>query len=102
MATFAARPIEIVEIIQPKCSRVFGSSPCLATGDACWNTDATCKYRSALDLSQSINLRFVPDAVYDWQETNLADENGNILTTETGQQLLIEDYSTRVGNPRIG
>jgi hypothetical protein len=92
MATFAARPIEIVEIIQPKCSRVFGSSPCLATGDACWNTDATCKYRSALDLSQSINLRFVPDAVYDWQETNLADENGNILTTETGQQLLIEDY----------
>lgn len=94
MATFAARPIEIVEIIQPLCSRVFGVSPCLGTGDACWNTDATCKYRSALDLSKYISLRFVQDAVYDWQDNNinLLAENGNILTTEANQPFLIDLY----------
>lgn len=94
MATFAARPIEIVEIVQPLCSRVFGVSPCLGTGDACWNTDATCKYRSALDMSQSTNLIFVPDGVYDWQDnnTNLLAENGNTLTTEANQPFLIDLY----------
>jgi hypothetical protein len=94
MATFAARPIEIVEIIQPLCSRVFGVDPCLATGDACWNTDATCKYRSALDLSKSLSLRFVPDEVYDWQDNNinLLAENGDILTTEADQPFLIDYY----------
>lgn len=94
MATFAARPIEIVEIIQPICSRVFGSSPCLATGDACWNTDATCKYRSALDMSKTISLRFVPEAVYDWQsnDINLLTEAGDTLTTEAGDQLLVDYY----------
>lgn len=75
MATFAAKPIEIVEIIQPLCSRVFGASPCLATGDACWNTDQTCKYRSALDMSKTISLRFVATDVYEWQDNNI-----NILT----------------------
>lgn len=92
MATFAARPVEVVEIIQPICSRVFGSSPCLATGDACWNTDETCKFRTALDLSQSISLRFVPDDVYDWQDNNinLLAENGDILTTEASQPFLID------------
>jgi hypothetical protein len=94
MATFATRPIEIVEIIQPLCSRVFGVDPCLATGDACWNTDATCKYRSALDLSKSLSLRFVPDEVYDWQDNNinLLAENGDILTTEADQPFLIDYY----------
>lgn len=94
MATFAARPIEIVEIIQPLCSRTFGVSPCLATGDACWNTDATCKYREALDLSKTISLRFVMDAVYDWQDNNinLLAENGNTLTTEAGDAFLIDLY----------
>lgn len=94
MATFAARPIEIVEIIQPICSRMFGSSPCLATGDACWNTDATCKYRSALDMSKTISLRFVPEAVYDWQsnDINLLTEAGDTLTTEAGDQLLVDYY----------
>lgn len=84
MATFAAKPIEIVEILQPLCSRVFGTDPCLATGDACWNTDATCKFRSALDMSQTVSLRFVADDVYDWQDNNinLLAENGNFLITE--------------------
>lgn len=94
MATFAARPIEVVEIIQPTCSRVFGSSPCLATGDKCWNTDATCKFRSALDMSRSISLRFVADDVYEWQDNNinLLAENGNILTTESDQPFLIDYF----------
>lgn len=94
MATFAARPIEVVEIIQPLCSRVFGSSPCLATGDACWNTDATCAFREALDLSQSVSLRFVPDAVYDWQDNNIniLTESGDTLTTEASQPFLIDIY----------
>jgi hypothetical protein len=90
--TFAARPVEIVEIIQPLCSRTFGVSPCNATGDACWNTDKTCKFLSALDLSKSLTLRFVNDDVYEWQDnnTNLLTENGNTLTTEAGDPFLID------------
>jgi hypothetical protein len=90
--TFAARPVEIVEIIQPLCSRTFGVSPCNATGDACWNTDKTCKFLSALDLSKSLTLRFVNDDVYEWQDnnTNLLTENGNTLTTESGDPFLID------------
>jgi hypothetical protein len=90
--TFAARPVEIVEIIQPLCSRTFGVSPCNATGDACWNTDKTCKFLSALDLSKSLTLRFVNDDVYDWQDnnTNLLTENGNTLVTETNDPFLID------------
>jgi hypothetical protein len=90
--TFAARPVEIVEIIQPLCSRTFGVSPCNATGDACWNTDRTCKFLSALDLSKSLTLRFVNDDVYEWQDnnTNLLTENGNTLVTESGDPFLID------------
>jgi hypothetical protein len=90
--TFAARPVEIVEIIQPLCSRTFGVSPCNATGDACWNTDKTCKFLSALDLSKSLTLRFVNDDVYEWQDnnTNLLTENGNTLVTESGDPFLID------------
>lgn len=94
MATFAAKPVEIVEIIQPLCSRTFGVSPCLASGDACWNTDATCKYRSALDLSNSISLKFVDGSVYEWQDNNinLLAENENVLTTESNDPFLIDLY----------
>lgn len=94
MATFAAKPVEIVEIIQPLCSRTFGVSPCLATGDACWNTDATCKYRSALDLSKTINLRFVATNVYEWQDNNinLLTEGGDTLITEASDTFLIDYY----------
>ena len=92
--TFAARPVEIVEIIQPLCSRTFGVSPCNATGDACWNTDKTCKFLSALDLSKSLTLRFVNDDVYEWQDNNinLLTENGNTLVTEANDPFLIDYY----------
>ena len=90
--TFAARPVEIVEIIQPLCSRTFGVSPCNAIGDACWNTDKTCKFLSALDLSRSLTLRFVNDDVYEWQDNNinLLAENGDTLTTEADDPFLID------------
>jgi hypothetical protein len=90
--TFAARPIEVVEIIQPLCSRTFGASPCLATGDKCWNTDRTCKFLAALDLTRSLTLRFVPHDVYDWQDNaiNLLAENGDTLTTEADETFLID------------
>lgn len=90
--TFAARPIEIVELVQPLCSRTFGTSPCLATGDKCWNTQRTCTYTAALDLTKSLNLRFVPDDVYEWQDNNinLLAENGDTLTTEASEPFLID------------
>lgn len=89
---FAARPVEIVEIIQPLCSRTFGTDPCLATGDACWNTEKTCKFLTALDLSNSLTLRFVGDDVYDWQDNNIhfLTESGDRLTTEAGDAFLID------------
>lgn len=89
---FAARPVEIVEIIQPLCSRTFGTDPCLATGDACWNTEKTCKFLTALDLSNSLTLRFVGDDVYDWQDNNIhfLTEAGDRLTTEAGDAFLID------------
>lgn len=89
---FAARPIEVVEIIQPLCSRSFGTSPCLATGDACWNTVRTCKYLEALDMTRSLVLRFVPHDVYEWQDNNinLLAENGDTLITEASEPFLID------------
>jgi len=60
--TFVREPLQVVEIIQPLCSRTFGAAPCLATGDRCWNTDATCKFISALDLTASVVMRFVMPA----------------------------------------
>lgn len=92
--TFATRPLEVVEIIQPLCSRTFGVSPCLATGDACWNTTKTCTYLSALDLSASLTLRFVNDDVYEWQDNNinLLAENGDTLITESTSSPFLIDY----------
>ncbi len=57
--TFLREPLQVVEIVQPLCSRVFGVAPCLAVGDKCWNTDATCKFPTALDLTGSVVMRFV-------------------------------------------
>ena len=60
--TFAREPLQIVEIVQPLCSRVFGTSPCLATGEACYQGDASCKFPAALDLTQTVLMRFVQPA----------------------------------------
>ena len=41
--------IFIVELDVPICSRTFGVGPCEATGEPCFNTSGTCKFRAALD-----------------------------------------------------
>jgi len=64
--TFAREPIEIVEIIQPLCSRTFGVGVCEAVGTKCYNTDATCRFRDALDMSAELPLRFVAPNANEW------------------------------------
>lgn len=60
--TLSREPLQVVEIVEPRCSRTFGVAPCLATGDSCFNTDATCKFITALDLTASYTTRFVAPA----------------------------------------
>ena len=91
--TFARRPIEVVEIVQPLCSRVFGTSPCLAVGIKCYNTDFTCKFREALDLTDSMSLKFVRADANAWilpASEALAAENGDQITTEGGDPFVAE------------
>lgn len=59
---FAREPLQVVEIVEPRCSRTFGVAPCLATGEKCYNTDKTCKFVTALDLTASYTTRFVAPA----------------------------------------
>jgi hypothetical protein len=66
--TFLRRPFRAVEIVQPLCSRTFGTSPCDATGVECYNTDKTCKFRDALDLSETLSLFFVENRGFDWRD----------------------------------
>jgi hypothetical protein len=60
--TFAREPLQVVELVQPLCALSFGVAPCTATGDKCWNTDATCKDVVNLDLTDEIAIRFVAPA----------------------------------------
>jgi hypothetical protein len=60
--SLTTEPLQVVEIVEPRCSRTFGVSPCLATGAKCWNTDATCKFKTALDLTDTYTSRFVAPA----------------------------------------
>ena len=59
--TIGRQPIIIVEIDQDKCSRAFGTSPCMATGERCFNTYQTCKLKSAYSLGVPLTLRFCED-----------------------------------------
>lgn len=43
----ARTPTGIIILHLDTCSQVFGTSPCLATGAPCYNTLATCKFKSA-------------------------------------------------------
>jgi len=65
---FLRQPIQAVEIVQPLCSRTFGVAPCNATGTACYNTDKTCKFRAALDMTDTLSLFFVGDRGFDWRD----------------------------------
>lgn len=50
-------PVALVVITLDYCGRTFGSSPCLATGEPCYNTYPTCRYKSAF-LKQSKDYEF--------------------------------------------
>lgn len=91
--TFAREPLQVVEIVQPLCTRTFGVAPCNATGDKCWNTDATCKFRTALDLTSSISMRFVHPVAHRPSSADadyMLDETGATLLDETNVELLVE------------
>lgn len=60
--TFAREPLQVVEIVEPRCSRTFGVAPCMASGQRCFNTDATCRFLPALDLTDTYVTRFVAPA----------------------------------------
>lgn len=95
--TFAREPIQVVEIVQPLCSREFGIAPCLAEGEKCFKTDATCRYVLALDLTEEINIRFVSNmanrslAIAGTLET---EADGTLLTEDDDPILLDGDGST--------
>jgi len=92
--TFAREPLQVVEIIQPLCRNTFGTAPCFATGDKCFNTDATCKFVTALDLGFQVLMRFVAPAA----NRPLFAENpypaGEVLALEDGDTLLLENDDT--------
>ena len=91
--SFTREPLQVVEIIQPLCSRTFGTSPCLATGNRCWNTDATCTFRTALNLTSSVVLRFVHPVAHrgpNPADNFMLDEADQFLLDETDQPLEVE------------
>ena len=56
-------PVELIEIITPKCANVHGSAPCTATevGDGkCFNTRTTCNDADSYQARPLTNL--TPDA----------------------------------------
>jgi hypothetical protein len=57
------RPVQIVEISQPRCALRFGTAPCPATGTPkCYNTWATCPTsatRAVFDNTGRIRWRFI-------------------------------------------
>lgn len=63
MGSIGRTPVTIVEIQQPKCSRVYGTSPCTAavgvTGTRkCFNTRGTCQDVANYSGTDTIILRF--------------------------------------------
>jgi hypothetical protein len=59
--TVGREPIQIVEIKQPLCSRVYGVAPCMASGpDAlkCYNTRSTCQDTANFAFGTPLSLFF--------------------------------------------
>lgn len=95
--SFARRPIEVVEIVQPLCVQTFGTSPCNAVGVACYNTDQTCRFRAALDLTDELILRFVKDGANVWLDPEtvaIISEDGEMYVDENDIALAEQVGST--------
>lgn len=95
---FSREPLQVVEIVQPLCSRVFGTSPCLATGDECWNTDATCKFVTALDLTNEVVMRFVSPAANRYINSPTAFQPGTAFPALLGVQTAPSVLNVASGN----
>lgn len=98
--TFAREPLQVVEILQPKCSRTFGVGLCTGSGLPCWNTDATCQVPTALDLTEFISLKFVKPISNRYLGGEkpfsgflLTEANGELLT-ETDDEIELQGFET--------
>ena len=47
LAAVTRTPVTLVILTMDWCARTFGTSPCLATGEQCYNTFPTCTYKTA-------------------------------------------------------
>ena len=57
--TVGREPVQIIEIQQPMCAHVYGSSPCTAAGtDKCYNTRSTCQDAPNFTLGTPLSLFF--------------------------------------------
>lgn len=95
--TSGREPIQIAEIIQPRCGNIYGTAPCTASGpDArrCFNTRATCQ-----DIP---NFRSQPESLM----TTTAVANSFPITGPSNTVPILEDYfwamDLRFGNTPEG
>jgi len=68
--TVGREPVEIIEIITPKCVNVQGTAPCTATetgSDRCFNTRATCTDVDNYQARPAAHL--IPDRIYNQGDT---------------------------------
>ena len=98
---FSREPLQVVEIVQPLCSRTFGTAPCLATGDRCWNTDATCKFVTALDLTNTVVMRFVAPAANRYINSATAFQPSTAFPALLGVQTAPTVLNVAAGNADI-
>lgn len=91
--TVGREPIAIIEIDQPQCSLVYGTSPCTAvlgtTGDhKCLNTFTSCQDTANYNPVDTVTLRLVTP------RSNLPKDLGTLIPC-------LRDYSTSPGTIRI-
>ncbi len=96
--TFGREPIQIVSLLQPRCSRRFGTAPCVATtadGARCYQTWTSCLDRANILYTGSIEWMFAkPDVM---AGEIIRPEGEVTLETEIPAPLLAEDGSPLEG-----
>jgi hypothetical protein len=69
-----SNPVQIVELIQPRCSLRFGVGACTATGTPkCYNTYGTCKDQANFDNAGQIRWRFIANRPGIWAFGDFSD-----------------------------